>query len=50
MKFNKTVVIIIVAIVAVILAVIVGINSVAGNAIAYEEKVKEAMEIFLNSR
>lgn len=42
MKFNKTIVIIIVAIVAAILAVIVGINSVAGTAIAYEEKVTEA--------
>lgn len=42
MKFNKTVVTIIVAVVAAILAVIVGINSVAGNAIAYEEKVKES--------
>lgn len=42
MKFNKTVVIIIVAVVAAILAVIVGISSVAGNAIAYEEKITEA--------
>lgn len=42
MKFNKTVTIIIVAVVVAILAVIVGINSVAGNAIAYEEKVTEA--------
>lgn len=42
MKFNKTVVIVIVAAVVSIIAVIVGINSVAGNAIAYEEKVTEA--------
>lgn len=42
MKLNKTVGIIIVAVVAAILAVIVGVNSVAGNAIAYEEKVTEA--------
>lgn len=42
MKFNKTVLIIIVAVVATILAVIVGISSVTGNAIAYEEKVTEA--------
>lgn len=43
MKFNKTLIIIIVAIITVILAIVVGINSVAGNAIAYEEKVTEAM-------
>lgn len=42
MKINKTVVIIISAIVAVFLAIIVGINSVAGTAIAYAEKVTEA--------
>lgn len=42
MKFNKTVVIIIVAIVAAILAVIIGVYSVAGSAIAYGEKVTEA--------
>lgn len=42
MKLNKTVVIIIAAVVAAILAVIVGVNSVAGNAIAYEEKVTDA--------
>lgn len=42
MKFNKTVLISIVAVVAVILAAFVGVNSVAGTAIAYEEKVTEA--------
>ena len=42
MKFNKTVLIVIVAVLATILAIIVGISSVAGNAIAYEEKVTEA--------
>ena len=42
MKFNKTVLIVAVAVIATILAIIVGISSVAGNAIAYEEKVTEA--------
>ena len=42
MKFNKNVLISIVAVVAVILAAFVGVNSVAGTAIAYEEKVTEA--------
>lgn len=42
MKFNKKHIIIIAAVVAAILAVIVGISSVAGNAIAYEEKVTDA--------
>lgn len=42
MKLNKTVLIILAAVVAVILTIIIGVNSVAGNAIAYEEKVTEA--------
>jgi len=42
MKFNKGIVIIIVAVVAAIIMAIVGINSVPANAIAYEEKVTEA--------
>lgn len=42
MKFNKGIVIIIVAVVAGIVMAIVGINSVPANAIAYEEKVTEA--------
>lgn len=42
MKLNKTVLISIVAVITVILAVIIGVNSVAGSAIAYEEKVTEA--------
>lgn len=42
MKFNKTVVIIIVAVIASILAAIVAVNSVQATAIAYEEKVTDA--------
>lgn len=42
MKFNKGIVIIIVAVVVAIIMAIVGINSVPANAIAYEEKVTEA--------
>lgn len=42
MKFNKGIVIIIVAVVAAIIMAIVGINSIPANAIAYEEKVTEA--------
>jgi len=42
MKFNKGIVIIIVAVVAAIVMAIVGINSVPANAIACEEKVTEA--------
>lgn len=42
MKFNKTTVITISAVVAAILALIVGINSIPANAIAYEEKVTDA--------
>lgn len=42
MKINKGTVIAIVAVVAVILGSVVGITSVPGNAIKYEEKVTEA--------
>ena len=42
MKFNKTVVIIIVAVIASILAAIAAVNSVQATAIAYEEKVTDA--------
>lgn len=42
MKFNKTIAIVIAAILAGIIMIIVGINSVHANAIAYEEKVTDA--------
>ncbi len=42
MKVNKGVVITVVAVIAAVIALIVGITSVPGNAIKYEEKVTEA--------
>lgn len=42
MKLSKTTLITIAAVISVILLIIVGVTSVAGNAIAYEEKVTEA--------
>lgn len=42
MKINKGIVITVVAVVAVVIATVVGITSVPGNAIKYEEKVTEA--------
>ena len=42
MKLNKSILIIVAAVFAAIVMIIVGINSIPANAIAYEEKVTEA--------